>query len=147
VELVPFPVIFVAKGVVSGTVLMNPIQQSAISALGERLGRSIGPLDENGDCVFVEIDGVTVTIGAKGAYGIPSVRRYDESLETAADACSLFSKQKRRDSRDLTKARGYTTGHLNPIVDALWRCSGDTDCPCRDEHDLDRRRHRSFRKK
>jgi hypothetical protein len=117
-----------------------------MTELERKLGYPIVFRTENCDCAFVDVDGVTVTIGIQGAYGIPSVRTYDEGLENAADARSLWEKQSRRDGGDLTKAREYTTGHLNPIVNANWRCSGAVDCPCWGEADLDRRRHRSFRK-
>jgi hypothetical protein len=125
---------------------MNSIQQGALTELSRRLGHSLTSRMENDDCVFIDVDGVTVTIGVQGAYGIPSVRSYAEGLETAAGAHSLWEKQNRRDSRDLAKARNYATGHLNPLVNANWQCSGVVNCPCRDEVDLDRRRHRSFRK-
>ncbi len=125
---------------------MNTIQLDALRHLERTIGRSVKSIVEGQDCVFIEMEGITVTIGLKGAYGIPSVRTYDGGPKTPAQAYSLWNKQKRRDSHDLTKARGYITGHLNPIVGSDWICLGDIPCPCRDEIDPNRRRHRSFRK-
>jgi hypothetical protein len=142
----PFPVLYLSESLVLGIASMNSIQQGALAELARRLGHSVTSRTENGDCVFVDVEGVTVTIGVLGAYSVPSVRTYAEGLGTAADARLLWEKQNRRDSRDLAKARNYATGHLNPVVNANWQCSGAVNCLCRDGADLDRRRHRSFRK-
>jgi hypothetical protein len=124
---------------------MNAIQQSALVTLASRIGHPLASYAENSDCVFTEVDGVTVTVGVEGAYGVPSVRTYDGGIQTAADARSLWTKQANRDALNSSKAAGYITGHLNPIVNADWRCSGDHECPCNFENDFARRRHRSFR--
>jgi hypothetical protein len=126
--------------------VINAAQEKARKSLEEQLGRTVRIVDVNEECVFLEIDGVTVTVGRSGAFGVPSVRTYEDGLQAAANARSSWEKQKRRDDRDIERARQRVTGHLNPIVDVTWKCSGTIRCPCWNEKDRNRRRHRSFRK-
>jgi hypothetical protein len=53
------------------------------------MSRSVEVADSNDECASVIVDGVTVTMGQQGGFGIPSVRTYDSGLETAASARSL----------------------------------------------------------
>ena len=108
---------------------INDTQSQAKAQLEERVGRSVALVDSNDECACVIVDGVTVTMGHQGGFGIPSVRTYDSGLETAASARSLWEKQSRRDSRDLEGAGGRITGHHNPVVNAQWRCSGMRNVP------------------
>ena len=92
---------------------INDTQSQATAQLEERVGRRVEVVDSNDECAFVIVDGVTVTMGGQGGFGVPSVRTYDSGLETAASARSLVEKQNRRDSRDLEGA-GSDNGAPQP---------------------------------
>jgi hypothetical protein len=122
---------------------MNNKQATAKAALEEKLGYELLVIAESDGRIFTEVRGVTVIIGPEGAYNIPVLRTYDEGLETAANARILWDKQRRRDESDMLKARERTSGHLNPIINTDWMCSGDMACRCQNEPD-ERRKHRSL---
>ena len=120
-------------------------QRERAEKLKRRLNGRIKFRGANQDCAFYEVDGVTVTIGTQGGYGIPSVRTYEEGLQSALNAHSLWQKQQNRDTRDLSRAAEYLTGHLNATVGSNWKCLGNVECPCWNEH-TDRRKHMSLGK-
>jgi hypothetical protein len=121
---------------------MNKRQMEAKRELQDKVKQELPVVVESNDHVFTRVQGVTVTIGLKGAYGLPAVRTYSEGLETAVNARPLWNRQKQRDDADPSRARARATGHLNPIVDANWRCA-DEGCPCKSES-LAIRKHRSL---
>jgi hypothetical protein len=115
---------------------LNIKQQAAREQLQQELltRRQIATLlpnsgeSEGGKFSFTEVEGVTVIIGEKGGYQIPSVRRYPETGkpgETALDAAVYAD----RHFREQEKRADLGTGHLGSIVDTEWRCN-DSNCPC-----------------
>ena len=125
--------------------VLNVDQQRATAALEARVGNRVREIGINKECAFVEVGGVTVTIGKTGALGFPSLRSYDDGFEAAVNARSFWEKQRRRDQDNPERAQSRITGHLNPIVGPNWKCVGEVECPCWAEAD-ERRRHRGFRK-
>jgi hypothetical protein len=49
---------------------INDAQSQAKAQLEQRLGRSVEVVDSNDECALVIVDGVTVTIGHQGGFGI-----------------------------------------------------------------------------
>ena len=88
---------------------LNARQRERAEELQRGLNSRITFRAANEDCAFYVVEGVTVIIGTEGGYGIPSVRTYEEGLESAVRARFLWEKQKRRDSLDLDKARSRIT--------------------------------------
>ena len=121
---------------------MNKRQMEARRQLQDKVKQELPVVVETNDHVFTRVQGVTVTIGLMGAYGLPAVRTYAEGLEAAVNVRPLWNRQKERDDADPLRARAKRTGHLNPIVDANWRW-GNESCPCKSES-LAIRKHRSL---
>jgi hypothetical protein len=128
---------------------MNLKQREALEVLQSRLQseRNLNhPLPdaiENESHLFTEVDGVTVVIGLGGGYQIPAVRSYPETktpgekaIDAAVSARFWFDKQSKTAVDD-------GKGHVNPIVDADWRC-GSGACPCR-RQDRPKRKWRSLK--
>lgn len=92
--------------------------------------------------LFTEVNGVTVTIGPRGGYGVPAIRRYPETGkpgETALDAAvyadEFWEKQQ--------KQGNFETGHDGPLVHPDGTCRSST-CPCQREKDDQRMRRNGF---
>jgi hypothetical protein len=129
----------------------NQHQQEKLEQLRTALGLT-EPMPITGEVdgyIFTEVDGVTVVItrssySPRGGFKVPCVRKYDESLDAAVNARSLWEAQRGRDGADSAKAAMCILGHFGPIISTDWRCMIQS-CPCQDEDDIDRRRDRSLR--
>lgn len=115
---------------------MTDKQREAIRLLQDKLRqerniKTMLPVSEHNDCVFTEVEGVTVTIGRDGGFEIPAVRTYREHpLDAAAIADILFRKQRERYDDDPARAGAFKTGHLSPRVNFAGRCENKA-CRCR----------------
>lgn len=98
--------------------------------------------DEADRYVFAEVNGVTVTIGPKGRYDIPSVCAFPETGkpgETALDAAVYADEWWAQKGG----ARGVT-GHDDSVISSDWKCRSKS-CPCQTEpYDKRKRRSRSY---
>jgi hypothetical protein len=111
---------------------MNSSQERAKQVLQDELKQRRGitkPLPDRGESeegyFFTEVEGVTVIIGVRGRYALPSVRTYPKPLYAAVRADEVWKKQ------HADYALG--TGHFGPLVTTDWFCD-NSDCPCKHEH-------------
>ena len=111
---------------------MNTSQERAKQVLQEELKKRRGitkALPDRGESdegyFFTEVEGVTVIIGVRGRYALPSVRTYPKPLYAAVRADEVWKAQ----SAD----PNCVTGHFGPIVTTDWSCQ-NRDCPCKNEN-------------
>jgi|ERR1700722_20200492 len=129
----------------------NPHQQEKLEQLRREIGRTepLPIICETDGYVFTEVDGVSVIVTKRrnprirGGFKIPSVRKYEEGLDAALLARSLWEAQRDRDSADPARTAEFVLGHFGPIVDCNWMCR-NRSCTCQTES-LERRKDRSLR--
>ena len=136
----------------------NQHQLQKREQLRNELGRAT-PLPSGGMSAcgydFTAVEGVTVVITkwsrnayGRGGYKVAAVRTYDEkryptNLDAAVKARELFTEQRKRDDKNLERAKKRNRGHLGPKVTTDWYCD-DKDCPCQGQRDINKRRERSL---
>lgn len=111
---------------------MNSKQQNAKAKLQDELKNKRGitqPLPDLGEndkgYFFTEVGGVTVLLGPRGGYLVPSLPSYPEPLDAAVHADNKWKAHNPDPS--------CGTGHCNPVVNIDWFCIGSRNCPCKDE--------------
>jgi len=111
---------------------MNNKQQNAKAKLQDELKSKRGitkPLPNLGEndkgYFFTEVAGVTVLLGPRGGYLVPSLPSYPDPLDAAVNADNKWKAHNPDPS--------CGTGHCNPVVKIDWFCVGSRNCPCKDE--------------
>jgi hypothetical protein len=111
---------------------MNNKQQNGKAKLQDELKNKRGitqPLPDLGEndkgYFFTEVGGVTVLLGPRGGYLVPSLPSYPEPLDAAVNADNKWKAHNPDPS--------CGTGHCNPVVNIDWFCIGSRNCPCKDE--------------